>query len=278
MAPPTGKRVKGVQIFRPFVYGTTAKPFDEKTNPKPPGVPDDHTHSWTVFVKGIDDVDITYWLRRVQFKLHESIPNHVRMIEGEKGKPFELHETGWGEFEIAIKLYYVPESSEKPQTLYHHLRLHPYGRTEEEKEDMRLNGGEVISWAYEEQIFNEPYEPFYEILTSGAMPPSFSSSSSGGPSANKSGAAGSKPPSGGKSKEKDGQVKMVRSEGGVLERSAMIPLTNRPGQPFSVETEQVEIKKLQEALVKVEKMLSKTKEEVAAKEKRLKELKESAGK
>lgn len=78
MAPPTGKRVKGVQIFRPFVYGTTAKPFDEKTNPKPPGVPDDHTHSWTVFVKGIDDVDITYWLRRVQFKLHESIPNHVR--------------------------------------------------------------------------------------------------------------------------------------------------------------------------------------------------------
>ncbi|KAL2181587.1 yeats family-domain-containing protein [Thermothelomyces heterothallicus CBS 202.75] len=277
MAPPTGKRVKGVQIFRPFVYGTTAKPFDEKTNPKPPGVPDDHTHSWTVFVKGIDDVDITYWLRRVQFKLHESIPNHVRMIEGEKGKPFELHETGWGEFEIAIKLYYVPESSEKPQTLYHHLRLHPYGRTEEEKEAMRLNGGEVISWAYEEQIFNEPYEPFYEILTSGAMPPSFSSSSSG-PSANKSGAAGSKPPSGGKSKEKDGQVKMVRSEGGVLERSAMIPLTNRPGQPFSVETEQVEIKKLQEALVKVEKMLSKTKEEVAAKEKRLKELKESAGK
>jgi YEATS domain-containing protein 4 len=78
MAPPTGKRVKGVQVFRPFVYGTTAKPFDDKTNPKPPGVPDDHTHSWTVFVKGIDDVDITYWLRRVQFKLHESIPNHVR--------------------------------------------------------------------------------------------------------------------------------------------------------------------------------------------------------
>lgn len=78
MAPTTGKRVKGVQIFRPFIYGTTARPFDPATNPKPPGVPDDHTHSWTVFVKGVDDVDITYWLRRVQFKLHESIPNHVR--------------------------------------------------------------------------------------------------------------------------------------------------------------------------------------------------------
>lgn len=80
MAPPNqlGKRMKGVQIRRPFIYGTTARPFDEKTNPKPPNVPDGHTHSWQVFVKGIDDTDITYWLRRVQFKLHESIPNHVR--------------------------------------------------------------------------------------------------------------------------------------------------------------------------------------------------------
>ncbi len=189
------------------------------------------------------------------------------MIEGEKGKPFLLHETGWGEFEIAIKLYYVPESSEKPQTLYHHLRLHPYGRTDEEKEAMRLSGAQVVSWAYEEQLFNEPYEPFYEILTSGAMPPS------------------TKPPSGktgGKGKDKDAQAgagfKQVRSEGGVLERSAMIPLANRPGQPFSRETEQVEVKKLQDALVKVEALMKATKEEVAAKENRLKELKAEMGK
>lgn len=80
MAPPSGvgKRVKGCQVYRPFVYGSTSKPFDAKKNPKPPGVPEDHTHSWQVFVRGIDDTDITYWLRRVQFKLHESIPNPVR--------------------------------------------------------------------------------------------------------------------------------------------------------------------------------------------------------
>jgi YEATS domain-containing protein 4 len=190
------------------------------------------------------------------------------VIEGEKGKPFLLHETGWGEFEIAIKLYYVPESAEKPQTLYHHLRLHPYGRTEEEKEAMRLNGGQVISWAYEEQLFNEPYEPFYETLTSGAMPPSSSLP-------NKS---GSKSGSGGKGKDKDQGKQAARSEGGVLDRSAMIPLTNRPGQPFSRETEQVEIKKLQEALVKVEELMNKTKEDVARKDKRLKELKAEAAK
>lgn len=78
MAPPSGKRVKGISIFRPFVYGTTAKLFDPETNPKPADCPPDHTHSWTVFVKGVDDTDITYWLKKVQFKLHESIPNPIR--------------------------------------------------------------------------------------------------------------------------------------------------------------------------------------------------------
>ncbi|KAK0722462.1 YAF9-like protein [Lasiosphaeria miniovina] len=268
MAPPSGKRVKGTQIYRPFIYGTTARPFDADTNPKPPGVPDDHTHSWTVFVKGIDDVDITYWLRRVQFKLHESIPNHVRTIEGTKGKPFEIHETGWGEFEITMKLYYVAESGEKPQTLYHHLRLHPYGRTEEEKEAMRLSGDDIISWTYEEQIFNEPYDAFYDILTSGAFPVS-----SGGGGGAKGGGKG------GKSKDKDDQQAQQpqRSPGGVLDRSAMIPLTNRPGQPFSRETEQVEIQKLKDALVKVEELTKQIAEDVQQKEARLRGLRADAG-
>ncbi|PHH85087.1 hypothetical protein CDD83_912 [Cordyceps sp. RAO-2017] len=118
MAPSNhlGKRVKLTQIRRPFVVGSTAQPFSD-TNPKPAGTPDNHTHSWQVFVKGLEDVDMTYWVRRVQFKLHESIPNYVRMVEGEAGRPFAVHETGWGEFDITIKLYYVNESGEKPQTL-----------------------------------------------------------------------------------------------------------------------------------------------------------------
>lgn len=79
MAPNNqlGKRVKLTQVRRPFIVGTTAVPFSE-SNPRPVGAPDNHTHSWSVFVKGLEDTDITYWLRRVQFKLHESIPNHVR--------------------------------------------------------------------------------------------------------------------------------------------------------------------------------------------------------
>jgi transcription initiation factor IIF auxiliary subunit len=40
--------------------------------------------------------------------------------------PFEVTETGWGEFEIAIKVFFHPLSGEKSASLYHHLRLHPY--------------------------------------------------------------------------------------------------------------------------------------------------------
>lgn len=261
MAPPTGKRVKGVQIYRPFIYGTTARPFNDTDNPRPPGVPADHTHSWQVFVKGVDDTDIFYWLRRVQFKLHESIPNHLRTIDAEtiikenEGKPpsqrqkaFVVNETGWGEFEITIRLYYDSRSSEKPQTLYHHLRLHPYGRTEAEKEAMR-NGGEVVAWVYEEQLFNEPFEDFYKVLTTGARD---KNASTGGKGKGK-GKNAQQPASGDSSSE-------------VKERSAMIPLTNRPGQPFSRETEQLEIKRLKEAEEKVDQMVREMTDAVKAKE------------
>ncbi|KAI0603394.1 yeats family-domain-containing protein [Biscogniauxia sp. FL1348] len=275
MAPPAGKRVKGVQIYRPFVYGTTARPFNDTDNPRPAGVPLDHTHSWQVFVKGIEDTDIFYWLRRVQFKLHESIPNHLRTIDaetimkenegkGKKQRAFVVNETGWGEFEITIKLYYDSKSGEKPQTLYHHLRLHPYGRTEAEKEAMR-NGGEVVAWTYEEQLFNEPFEEFYKILTSGARDKGTPASGAGG--------------KGGKGKGKNVSQQSLDADGKsseVKERSAMIPLTNRPGQPFSREAEAVELKRLKEAEEKVHQMVREMNKTVKAKEAELAALKSSA--
>jgi YEATS domain-containing protein 4 len=143
------------------------------------------------------------------------------------GGTFEVHETGWGEFEITIKLYYVPESLEKPQTLYHHLRLHPYGETEEEKELMRKRG-QVPAIVYEEQLFNEPYENFYEILTSPAE----------------------KGKGTGKTKVLKGG--MVSSVG---ERTALIPLQNRPGSEFSTETENIELQKIGDAIKETKKRL-----------------------
>jgi YEATS domain-containing protein 4 len=39
--------------------------------------------------------------------------------------PFELSEAGWGEFEIAITLYFHSDVCDKPLNLYHHLKLYP---------------------------------------------------------------------------------------------------------------------------------------------------------
>ncbi|KAJ5168999.1 Protein AF-9 [Penicillium canariense] len=152
MPSATGnKRVKGVSVFRPFIFGSEAQPFDPEK--RPANAPPDHTHQWRIFVKGVNDEDISYWLKKVQFKLHETYAQAVRTIET---PPFEVVETGWGEFEIQIKLYFLPESGEKPQTLWHSLKLHPYGP---DAEGMKERREVVVSQNYEEVIFNEPVEP-----------------------------------------------------------------------------------------------------------------------
>ena len=169
---------------------------------------------------------------------------------------FAVHETGWGEFEISIKMYFTPESVEKPQMLYHHLRLHPYGDTEEAKEVMRQQS-QIIAWTYEEVLFNEPYEQFYEILTS--------------PTPTGKGA-------GGKGKGAGGKGKATKKMGGgmvgsVGERTALIPQQNRPGQPFSQETEKLELKRIMEAQAKVDEMIKELSKDLKSKEELLKSLK-----
>lgn len=173
-----------------------------------------------------------------------------------------VEETGWGEFDVTVKLYYVNESGEKPQTLYHYLRLHPFGRNEEEKQAMIAEGGEVRSWSYEEQLFNEPYDAFYQILTTGAVP-------KGWKPAGGSGKGGK----GGKGKNRAPPPLPAPDSGEVWERTAMIPSTNRPGQPFSRETEAAEVKQLQEARAKTEAMCKEVTEQLKQKEELLKKLK-----
>ena len=38
--------------------------------------------------------------------------------------PFSVTETGWGEFEIQIKIFFVPEAGEKPLTVLHLSLIH----------------------------------------------------------------------------------------------------------------------------------------------------------
>ncbi len=238
-APAGTKRVRGAQIHRPFIFGSEATPFEPANRPK--NAPTDHTHSWKVFVRGINDSDISYWLKKVQFKLHDTYPNSVRMIEG---PPFEVEETGWGEFEIAIKFYFAPESTEKPQTLWHALKLHPYGDDIEGKKERRET---VKSICYEEVLFNEPVEQFYEVLTG-----SGSAVKGKGAKAGKAAARG--PP------------------------TADIPERISKDNVFSREEESKELDRLGEAVKTVEKLIMEEKTKLIMEEGRLQELEKSEGK
>lgn len=100
----------------------------------------EHTHRWTVALRsapsphpdatpaeqptrigGVDDY--SYFIKKVQFKLHETIPNSLRTLDK---PPWEVTETGWGEFDLQIKVFFVNEAYEKPLQFYHHLKLHPW--------------------------------------------------------------------------------------------------------------------------------------------------------
>jgi YEATS domain-containing protein 4 len=108
--------------------------------------------------------------------------------------PFEVTETGWGEFDIQIKIFFVPEANEKPLAFFHHLKLHPWpaGHGNAPSNITPLAppnpaaaaaGGEpgangdtalvapttvvrtpVHSWQYDEVVFNEPTEALYNLL------------------------------------------------------------------------------------------------------------------
>ncbi|GAA5983310.1 hypothetical protein JCM11641_002260 [Rhodosporidiobolus odoratus] len=180
------KRVRGVSVFRPIVYGNSTVLLTEEER-----AGTDHTHRWTVGVRsaasppyanphptqqigGADD--LSHMIKKVTFKLYETYKNPLRSIEQ---PPFEVTETGWGEFDIVIKVFFVPESNEKPLTFNHHLKLHPWPIdpilyhqpiAPGDPPNPELVGhpapvlSPVHSWQYEEIVFTEPTETFYATL------------------------------------------------------------------------------------------------------------------
>ena len=187
-------------------------------------------------MRGVDGEDISYWLRKVQFKLHETYPNSLRTIEA---PPFEVTETGWGEFEVQIKMYFVPEASEKPQTSWHFLRLHPWEGDLEMQKEKRTP---ISSQSYDEIIFNEPTEALYEIMTSG-------------------------PPVPARGKSKGSKVAIKQGH-----RTAELPRDETPDNVFTQKAEGAEIARLNEARKVVEKMIAEEKAKLAERENIMAEL------
>ncbi|KAH3687632.1 hypothetical protein WICPIJ_001385 [Wickerhamomyces pijperi] len=162
--PSPTKRIKTLSLSCPIIYGNTARLLTAEERASPSLQNSNHTHKWTVFVHHptLDDTLLTPYIKKVTFKLHDTYNNSNRVIEQ---LPFEVTETGWGEFDIVIRIHLCPELGEKANlTITHRLQLHPYGSQVlppgEDKEKQIIR-----SVQYEEIVFNEPTEVMFERVT-----------------------------------------------------------------------------------------------------------------
>jgi len=79
-------RSQGISIYRPIVWGNSAWTLSPEERATLPQEKADHTHRWTVSVRSAaslpDQVggadDITHFIKRVTFKLHETYVNATR--------------------------------------------------------------------------------------------------------------------------------------------------------------------------------------------------------
>ncbi|XP_056633806.1 YEATS domain-containing protein 4 [Diorhabda carinulata] len=150
--PDSGGRMKGICIVKPIVYGNVARYFGKKREE------DGHTHQWTVYVKPYNNEDMSTYVKKVQFKLHESYVNPNRIVVK---PPYELSETGWGEFEIVIKIYFH-DPNERPVTMYHILKLFHSSSTQ----DIGIEQSKgLVSESYDEIIFQDPTQLMHHLLT-----------------------------------------------------------------------------------------------------------------
>lgn len=135
-------------MVKQIVYGNVARSFGKKREE------DGHTHQWNVYVKPYHNEDISNYVKKVHFKLHESYANPNRILTK---PPYEIMETGWGEFEVVIKLYFH-DPTERPVTLYHILKLFqsPVVDGEISMSSTQDSKKGLVSESYEEIVFQEP--------------------------------------------------------------------------------------------------------------------------
>lgn len=248
-AAASSKRVKNTRISRPFIIGSQA--WNLNATNSPDVVPEGHTKGWRVYVRGLDNgPDISTWLKKVQFKLHHTYAESNRTIET---PPFEVRETGYGEFEIELRLYFDSLSGEKAQYRFHRLRLEPYGSEENIKKQTEKN--EVLAETCEIVEFNEPSADFFAKMTSEDQFAHLRKKSAGG----KGGGKGR----GGKAR--------IEYEGGK-EPTAELPEKSTENVPWSKEMERRVLEQLQDAQRELDLALEQERQKARERQKKMAEV------
>lgn len=138
----------------PIVYGNISFSLGKRS------APGESTHKWCVYVRSPSDHDLSYAIERVAFKIHDTFPNPLREFTS---PPYVVSESGWGEFEVGIRIY-LRDKSFAPINITHRLKLYSTAPTGVDKPS-------VVDELYDEIVLNERgTDPeFYNAVARGAV-------------------------------------------------------------------------------------------------------------
>jgi len=98
----------------PIVYGSMAVALGKKS--------EFATHKWRFYVRGPNFEDLSVFISKIVFSLHPSFVIPVREITE---PPFEVTESGWGEFEGSVRIFFK-DPDEHPVDLCHKVSTTPH--------------------------------------------------------------------------------------------------------------------------------------------------------
>lgn len=162
------QRLSNTTASLPIVYGSIAFYLGKKADEL-------QTHEWTLFLRGPnkdeDHLNSTV-ISKVVFQLHPSFAQPTRELTE---PPYEVTERGWGEFEAQIRIHWK-DPTEQTTIVNHTIKLYPQGMPPAgtAKKDMVEQSTEkpVVAENYDEVVFTDPTESFFQSLTQvTALPP-----------------------------------------------------------------------------------------------------------
>lgn len=97
-------RLPNTTACLPIAYGSVAFYLGKQSN-------EYQTHRWMLYVRSPDPhFDLSKAISKVVFQLHPSFPKPTRELTA---PPYEVTETGWGEFEASIRIVWREEADER---------------------------------------------------------------------------------------------------------------------------------------------------------------------
>ena len=148
----------GRTFAMPVIYGSYAYHLGKKGPGAPLVIDSSATHRWTLFIRGANNEDLSTFVSKVAFSLHESFADPVRIITE---APFEVTEVGWGEFGAKIRVFFR-DPTELPVDFTHMIRLHAQAQSGPAQVNIKKP---VVSEMYDEIIFKDPSESFAQLLS-----------------------------------------------------------------------------------------------------------------